>query len=108
LELLDLGIFQNQGETLYYRSVTCPEELRIYRQRLVEALKQAQFAVDEKEFIPHITLGRRCVMKESFSHIILSQQLQPKNMIVDEVCLMKSEHINGVLTYTKLFGKKVI
>jgi 2'-5' RNA ligase len=108
LELLDLGQFHNREEKLYYRNVTCPEELLLYRQRLVEELKHTHFPVDEKAFIPHITLGRRCVMKESFSKLTMSQLLQTKHMMVDEISLMKSEQINGTLTYSKLYGMKVI
>jgi 2'-5' RNA ligase len=108
LELLDLGQFKNCGEVLYFRKVACPAELFLTRQRLIEELKQAKFSVDEKEFIPHITLARRCIMKESFSRINLNQQFQSKYMTVDEICLMKSEQINGRLTYTKLYGLKVM
>lgn len=108
MELLDLGQFRYQGDVLYYRKVTCSKELTGYRSHLLEELKGANFSVDEKEFVPHITLGRKCLMKEGFTDIDFNQLLLSKSMIVHEICLMKSEQINGLLTYTKLYGRKAI
>lgn len=106
LELLGIEQFNTHGEALFYREIAYPEGLLSMRQQLVDELKLANFSIDEKEFKPHITLARRCVIEDSDATQQMMERLSTKSMNVSEISLMKSEHINGKLTYTKLYTVK--
>lgn len=107
IELLGIRQFKVRGEALYYREVDYPEDLLVMRQQLADELKLANFSIDETEFKPHITLARRCVIKEeSNANQQLIERLSLRRMNVSEISLMKSEQINGKLTYTKLYTVK--
>ena len=65
------------------------------------ALAAAGVPFDNKKFRPHITLVRRA----DWPYQVLVEELAEVHrvrMTVDRVCLMKSERINGKLTYTVL------
>ena len=63
------------------------------------ALDNAGVEYDRKKFRPHITLVRRA----DWPYQVLVEELAEVHrvrMTVDRVCLMKSERIDGKLTYT--------
>ena len=71
--------------------------LKDIHSRLLKRLLDARFSVDERPFNPHITLGREIKHLQPIT-------LDHKELIVrvNEISLMKSERLNGVLTYTRL------
>ncbi len=97
-----LGKFIKNKEILYWRGMECSNDILEIRSKLMRELKLLGFKLDQKDFVPHITLGRRIVMNENFAEQDYETLLQTMDMLVDEICLMKSERINGQMVYTKV------
>ena len=65
------------------------------------ALENEGIPFDRKQFSPHITVAREVV---SDSQIKLMPER--KKTRVDAISLMRSDRINGKLTYTEIYRKK--
>ena len=95
---LTSGPLGNFGELLWIglRKNSALEE---YVAEVRHALDNAGVEYDRKKFRPHITLVRRA----DWPYQVLVEELAEVHrvrMTVDRVCLMKSERLNGKLTYT--------
>lgn len=95
---LTSGPLGNFGELLWIglRKNSALEE---YVAAVRHALDMAGVAYDRKKFRPHITLVRNA----DWPYQVLVEELaevRRVRMNVDRVCLMKSERLNGKLTYT--------
>ena len=69
---------------------------------LRDSLRALGFAIEDRPFRPHITLARQVDAVRP-----LELNIPKISMAVDRILLMKSERINGRLTYTPLFEKKL-
>ena len=109
LELSNLGAFNRKGssESLYWCGIKDNKTLYNVQEKLSAMLKENDFYLDDKPFKPHITLARRCVLPRDFHLDNLNRLVQDDSMLVNEISLMKSERINGVLTYTEIYKKKI-
>lgn len=95
---LTSGPLGNFGELLWIglRKNSALEE---YVAEVRRALDNAGVEYDRKKFRPHITLVRRA----DWPYQVLVEELaevRRVRMTVDRVCLMKSERLDGKLTYT--------
>ena len=95
---LTSGPLGNFGELLWIglRKNSALEE---YVAEVRHALDIAGVEYDRKKFRPHITLVRRA----DWPYQVLVEELAEVHrvrMTVDRVCLMKSERLDGKLTYT--------
>ncbi|NCB51397.1 MAG: RNA 2',3'-cyclic phosphodiesterase [Clostridia bacterium] len=86
-DLLWAGISENQA------LATLAEDIQ-------NALRDRGFDIERRPFKPHITLARQ-VRSEGPLRLIIPDT----KMIVSRVSLMKSERVNGRLTYTEVYGK---
>ncbi len=87
-----LGHFKD----LYYMSVIS-DGLAPLAHRIRESLTEAGFEIDKKPFVPHVTLARQCKL--------ISEPMMTLSLItckIGRVCLMRSDRINGKLTYTEI------
>jgi len=73
--------------------------LRGIRQKIANGLSEKNIFFDNKQFKPHITLGRE--IKHDKPIVIPEQKI---NFPVKRISLMKSERIKGILAYTEIFG----
>ena len=72
------------------------------RQRIVNGLLASSIKFDNRQFNPHITLGRE--IKHDAPIVIPKQEIIYP---VKRVSLMRSEHLDRVLVYTEEFGADV-
>lgn len=100
------GRFSQKEGALYWIGAQEEPALLSMQRALVQALVKNQIPVDEKPFLPHITLGRRMVMEEGFSESGFERTIVPVKQKVASISLMKSERINGKLVYTEVYRKK--
>lgn len=107
MKLEGFGKFRSRGENLYWYGVQNNSALIHLQQRLIASLKANDFHPDEKTFKPHITLGRRCVMKKEFDEKAFAELQKAADMRVDSISLMLSEHKNGKLVYSCLGAAKL-
>lgn len=96
-----LGRFARRDGDIYWVGVQKTEPLkRLYRE-LFDALKEAKFSLQDKDFKPHLTLGRQIVLKHK------EITVPDMKMTANYIDLMKSERIDGRLTYTPIYRKKL-
>lgn len=101
------GKFISHGEFLYWCGIRDNDSLLNLQQSLVSKLTEQKIHVDLKPFQPHITLGRRCSMKKTFHEKEFSEQIAFNELKVSAIHLMKSERMDGKLTYTSLHEVKL-
>lgn len=107
IKLGGLGKFVNRGESLYWCGIEENKVLAKLQDTLVKSLRENEFLVDDKPFKPHVTLARRCMIKSDMEEKLVSEKIEAMSMQVTQIELMKSEHIEGKLTYTSLGAVKL-
>ncbi|MCL2299710.1 MAG: RNA 2',3'-cyclic phosphodiesterase [Firmicutes bacterium] len=70
---------------------------------LSQGLKAAGFSIESRPFKPHLTLAREVILRPGAS----LEKSAPFVTQVAAIHLMKSERINGKLTYTSIYEKKL-
>ena len=88
--------------SLYWVGLEKEPALESIALKLREKLGAAGIPVDKKPFSPHITVAREVVTE---SPVRLS--VSGVGMDVGSICLMRSDRINGKLTYTSVYEKKL-
>ncbi len=83
------------------------ENLANLQKSVYEKLKSLGLELDEREFVPHITLARKFRPKEGFSAEETEKLLPEKAVLANRISLMKSERVEGVLRYTEIYSKKL-
>ena len=84
------------------------KNLEKLRKTVFEKLKGLGFELEEREFVPHITLARKFKPGENFSFEEAGKFLPEKAVFPNRISLMKSERIDGVLRYTEIYSKKLL
>jgi len=105
LKFGNLGFFPRPEGRIYWVGIEDNPALYKIQERLVEDLNNHGFAVDDRKYKPHITLGRRVILKEKGEPQIVTEQLKAKIIPVEKISLMKSERIAGKLIYTEIYSK---
>jgi len=90
------GRFRRNGSDLWWAGVQASKPLLNLHSDLTDKLIAAGFALEKRKFSPHITLGREIVTDAA------PWTVEPFGETVTKIELMKSERINGKLTYTAI------
>ena len=103
------GIFRKRTGNIHWIGIKLSPELLQLREQLVAALKENGFSMDmdRAEFKPHLTLGREVETVSSYNPAVFSRSVPKQEQTVREIILMKSEHIDGKLTYTPVYTKNL-
>ena len=86
--------------TLWYAGLREDKPLMDLQHEITHKLALCGFEMDGRKYNPHVTLGREVVTDEK------SWRIEPFGETVTAVDLMKSERINGKLTYTVIHTKR--
>ena len=92
-----LGTFSR--DALWYAGLRENEPLMLLQREITYKLALCGFEMDGRKYSPHITLGREVITTA------VPRQIEPFGETVASVELMKSERINGKLTYTAVYKK---
>lgn len=104
LTIRGFGRFKRREGDIYWVGVEQNNTLWRLQKELVKELKEAGFYdIDDMEYTPHLTLGRRVIMKEDFQSKEFEAAITPMMMEISRISLMKSERINGKLIYSELY-----
>lgn len=104
LEFKSQGKFKRREGDIYWIGVEKNEALWKLQKQMVKNLKDAGFYdIDDLEYRPHITLGRRIQLKESAQVVEFGFEKHPLKMRAAKLSLMKSERIQGKLVYTEIY-----
>lgn len=104
LTIRDLGKFKRREGDIYWLGVEREDTLWRLQKELVKELKEAGFFdIDDMEYTPHLTIGRRIVLANSLLPENIEMGMLPLQMEVAKISLMESERINGKLVYTEIY-----
>ena len=102
-----MGRFPRRGGDIYFAAARKSPELSALYQSLSGRLRRAGYTVEEREYVPHLTLAREAVLLDE----ILPRDAEriPVNIHAraGEVALMRSDRIRGRLVYSKIFVKQL-
>lgn len=87
---------------LYWVGIENNSKLKALAKNLQNDLRNCGFDIEERAFKPHITLARRLETSKP-----VSLNVKRMAMPVTRISLMKSERINGKLTYTEAYGRNL-
>jgi len=101
MEIDRLGRFRRDDGDLWWVGVRESKPLLDLQRSLTDLLGQyvKGVTIDKRKYSPHITLGRKVAADAS------PRQIVPFGETVSRIDLMKSERINGKLTYTAIYEK---
>lgn len=104
------GVFSRTNGDILWLGLQGDEEqalAKIYN-FLYYQLTSAGFAVEKREYTPHLTLAREVFWQKNFIKSSFAQSFPLITTKVSRVSLMKSERIEGRLTYSELSGKDLL
>ena len=101
LKISGLGRFKRSGGDIWWAGIADNDVLSEIFAGLITDLSAYRYNLESCEFKPHLTLGRQVVLNTAVT------PMASFDIRVSSIDLMKSERINGVLTYTKIFTKKL-
>ncbi len=90
------GRFRRDGGDIWWVGLKDSPPLTALHRRLSEALAREGFEVENRPFRPHVTLGRQVVLTDPG----FRPSVPPLTIHARELCLMRSDRVSGVLTYT--------
>ena len=100
-----IGRFRRNDGDIWWTGVRKdPTLLDVYRQ-LRASLTERGFRIDEKEYTPHLTLGRGIRLRPDFDRAAFASRIPVLEMPVHKISLMKSEFVGGRVSYTELYAK---
>ncbi len=94
---------QGKQDLIYVKTKNTGDSLQIISDSLKEQLKCG----DMKSFTPHVTLVRRGEINYKTLKILKKQRFELPPVEINSIELMKSEKIDGKLTYTALYSVKL-
>ena len=95
-----VGRFRRDGGDIWWAGMRETPALIDLQRDLTDQLLAASFALERRKYSPHITLRREVVTEA------VPWKIEPFGETVARVDLMKSERIQGKLTYTTIFTKE--
>lgn len=107
LSLGGFGKFGRGGGDIFWIGVKKSEALAAVYSRLWAELSTAGFTPEARAFQPHLTLGREVRVDGSFCADDFEKSIAPMGMTVTKLSLMKSERIQGRLTYTEIYTRQL-
>ena len=91
-----IGRFKRDNGDIWWAGIRENKPLQDMQRCLSENLIRAGFILENKQYKPHITLGRKVVTE------MKPRQIEPFGQTCSSIDLMKSERINGKLIYTSI------
>ena len=99
LSVYCVGRFKRDGGDIWWAGLRESKQLLTLQRVLTDKLAVAGFALERRKYSPHITLGREVVTETN------PWRIDPFGETVSAIDLMKSERIQGKLTYTSIFRR---
>jgi len=100
-----IGSFKRNGGDIFWIGVERNKNIFELYNNLYEELTKRGFAIESREFKPHLTIGREVALKDGFDKDAFADTIGQISVNVDKISLMKSERINGKLVYTEIYAK---
>lgn len=105
LSLSKIGYFKRSEGDIYWLGIEHSDPLFNIYNKLHQELMNKGFQLENREYKPHITIGRKVKLKDSFSTSELDNIVREMEIEIDKVDLMKSEFKNGKLIHSVLYSR---
>lgn len=93
-----MGCFRREEDDIWWLGLAPNRALADLQKELSDSLRGRGFALENHRYVPHITLARQVRLRtEPDERALLGTPFTAK---ADAVSLMRSERVNGKLTYT--------
>lgn len=96
-----IGVFRREGGDIWWLGMGENRELQVLQSGLTKKLRKAGFPVEERKFVPHLTLARRAKPKKLPKDGKTERPIPAK---VNTVSLMRSQRLDGKLVYTEIMN----
>ncbi len=107
LNIGGFGRFKGRDGDIFWVGVEKNPVLSELNNALVRELMKFEFKMEDREFKPHLTLGREIVLKEGYTIKDFEKLIPDMSMTVTGIEIMKSERIGGKLVYTEVYHKNL-
>lgn len=97
--------FSSHDGSICYAKTKGSDVLCSLAENVRNSLVNKGFQIDTKPFRPHITLCRQFIPSKLFSQDDVCKLISTQTISVKEISLMRSDRINGKLTYTEVYKK---
>lgn len=106
--LSGIGRFRRSGGDIYWAGIRESPMLFALQKSLHDNLAKNGFKLEDRKFSPHITLGRQVTPADIPPALDdFNEVLSHVRIPVGEIHLMKSERINGILTYSSIYTRRL-
>ena len=100
------GRFKRDRGDIWWVGIDENKSLSLLQSRLIDALSKAGFSIEKRPFSPHLTLARQVKLRDGIDTSAIGCGLSICSR-VSKISLMHSHRVNGVLTYTEIYEKKL-
>lgn len=107
LSLTQIGCFKRREGNILWLGVEENNILLNLNNILHQSLIEKGFELEDREYKPHITLGRKVILKDSFRANEVDELVRKIEINIDKVDLMKSEFVNGKLIYSVVYSRQL-
>ncbi len=107
LSLSGFGKFKRNSGDIHWAGVDKSDALLKIQKQLTAELEKAGFALENREYAPHLTLGREVRLTNPSGNLYESLPAAKQEMTVSRISLMKSERIDGKLVYSEIYGREL-
>lgn len=105
LNIKGFGRFKRKEGDIYWLGVEKDDILlKLQKQLAIELKKAGFYEIDDTAYTPHLTLGRRVLLKDNTDIKSLEDEIKSISMKVNKFSLMKSERLDGKLVYTEIYN----
>lgn len=105
LQLSKIGHFKHSEGNIYWIGIKENESLLKIQSQLHNILIEQGFELEDREYKPHLTIGRKVKMEETYDVDDQSKIINGISINVDKIDLMKSEHIKGNLVHSIIYSR---
>lgn len=105
MNLSKIGYFKRPEGNIYWLGIKYNSILFNINKKIHQGLIDKGFLLEDREYRPHITLGRKVKLKDGFNTNELEDFVKKIEIYIDKVDLMKSEFINGKLIHSLVYSR---
>lgn len=106
IKIGDIGFFNKKSTNIVWVGISRNKEKILKLHRYTDQITNDMgFAPELRKFRPHVTIGKKVI----FSDFGFTSRLPfyDEKITVDRITIMESSRIDGILTYTPLYSKKL-
>lgn len=105
--LTKVGYFKRREGNIYWLGIEDNDTLLNMYKKLHQGLAEKGFELGDRDYKPHVTIGREVKLKDGFNANELDDIAGKIEIEINKVDLMKSEFVNGKLIHSVVYSKQL-